>query len=230
MNSNQSLHWPSGLLHPVDPADPGEQPEIFSDDPLALSWANYRIRQTKESSLPDMKSCEVTDHDREQAQATRKYFQDRILMRMLKNKPLTPFQAELYQMLLGEIKHKHLGMLYRLPFFYQEDQQRRAVMTRFQQPSQEQLIPLKNTQMTLTALSMIVVHRKNNNRIQYWFKNQDGHGVCWSVSSPNPLQPLVRALYDRADQGGSLSIVSSIRWIEKFGCWYMVPLDPRLVF
>lgn len=209
--------------------DHREQPLDLPDDALALSWARYRREQARLLGNPDLSAQEPTPEDREQAQLCRRYFQDRILMRMLRGRELTTFQTDLYQMLTDVPRRRHEGMLYRLPYFYVEDQQRRSLLGQFTEPDPE--VQNDWTQgenlLALTPVQSITCYRRQNNSQEYWWRSQQGWAVKWIVQCNNPLASLVQGLWEQQDQPVRI-LTQRVQWRRYYQMWYLMPTQPVL--
>lgn len=172
-------------------------------DPLALSWAAYRVWQ----KFPNRRwapwsDLEAHDHDREMAQETRRYYRNRLAMRALKNtgEP-SQFSRDLYDICNGGIMRVcHIGILYRLPYFYVEDTQRASLIENtLHQPSVSDSVPryLQGAvPRQLIRHGRIFHSRRKNETMEYWFHDEDtGDAVLWSVDYENPLRSLVENIY-----------------------------------
>lgn len=211
-------------------ADYKETPLDLPGDPLALSWAQYHRAQ---QSLPylDLAGQTPTPEDQRMADLCRRHYQDRILMRMLRGRELTPFQADLYQMLCTGARRKHEGMLHVLPYFYVEDQQRHALLDQFENPGypgpeiQAQWDREENL-LTLTPVQRIECRRSRASSVEYWFRHQEGWAVKWGVAANNPLLSIIQGLWD---QSKPVQILARARWRQYYQMWHMLPVQPRLV-
>jgi hypothetical protein len=102
-----------------------QQDYAFVDDPIALSCAAYRQYQLHPANRwPDLNEMTVESQDREQADVIRKYYADRLVLDVLRQQqPISGFRRKLYGLVTGSVKLKkhEIGMVYRLPYFYEED-------------------------------------------------------------------------------------------------------------
>jgi hypothetical protein len=118
--------------------------------------------------------------------------------------PLTQFYRDLYELLLGEVElqQRHVGMIHRLPYFYTEDQDREQLKQLIQDLSLKEdwignamrQLATKETH-TLRPLMKIFRSRQSGETQEYWFQNQSGQPVLWSVANTNPLRSVVDGLF-----------------------------------
>ena len=208
----------------------GEEPLDLSDDALALSWARYRREQARLANEPCPDVQDPTPEDREQAQLCRRHYQDRILLRMLRGRELTAFQTDLYQMLTEGPRRKHEGMLYRLPYFYVEDQQRRTLIGQFTDPdpeTQNWWARMENL-LVITPVQRIDRYRRKNSSVEYWWRHEAGWAVKWEVQRDNPLASLLQGIWEQKNQPVQV-LIQQARWRRYYQMWYLTPVQPRLV-
>ena len=198
------------ILGVVTPKPDPAKPAIFKDDPIALSCASYRRAMETEMAVrfQDLDSCVARTDDREMANQVRQYYRNKIGVKALtSHQPLTPFYHDLYEMLLGdvELQQRHIGMIQRLPYFYVEDQDRERLKQLIKDKSlKEDWIgnAMKNIggkeAHTLTPLMKIFRSRRGSEAQEYWFQNQLGQPVMWSVLNGNPLRSVVDSLFVRS--------------------------------
>ena len=198
------------ILGDVIPKSDPHKPAIFKEDPIALSCASYRRAVETEMAVrfQNLDSCIAHPQDYEMADQVRRYYRNKIAVKTLTSpQPLTPFYHDLYELLLGdvELQQRHIGMIHRLPYFYVEDQDRERL---------KQLIKDKSLMLdwignalknlsgkethTLTPLMKIFRSRRGSEAQEYWFQNQFGKPVMWSVLNGNPLCSIVDSLFVRS--------------------------------
>jgi hypothetical protein len=179
------------------------RPLILMDDPIALSCAAYRKAVDTDMAVrfTDLNSVKATDQDHELAETIRKYYANRIMFRTLSNSaPVTKFYRDLYELVVrfSRVQHRHLGMIYRLPYFYVEDLAREELEKHFSNTSvlNCQLTVDKETQV-LVPVSKIFRSRKSNEIQEYWFRNELGQAVLWAVNHNNALRSIIESLWTR---------------------------------
>ena len=188
--------------------DPNK-PAVFKDDPIVLSCASYRRAVETEMAVRwhDLNQSIVQPQDHDMAKQVRQYYQNKIAVKTLTSQqPLTPFYHDLYEMLLGEIElqQRHIGMIHRLPYFYVEDQNREQLtqLIRSQGLSSDWIknfvqLAIKEIQI-LTPIMKIFRSRRGSEAQEYWFQNQSGQPVLWSVLNGNALRSVVDSLFVRS--------------------------------
>jgi hypothetical protein len=192
--------WLDEIGMPKDKKSPARIVE-FKDDPIALSWASYAVwKKFPARRWVDLKEVEAFPHDREMAEATRKYYRDRYTMDALKGKQLTQFQTTLYGIVGGEnpILSDQIGILMKIPYFYVEDTTLDAIFSENKSVRRDSVIA-ENFEDTITPLAYTFASRKSHEMHQYWFTDSKGHTTLWSVAASNPLGSVVRSLHNRKE-------------------------------
>lgn len=186
-------------------------------DPLALSWAAYHVwlKFPSRRWVP-WNDIEAHDHDRGLADETRRYYRDKLAMRALKgNGEATQFAQDLYDICNGGIMRVcHIGILYRLPYFYVEDTKRAELIEHTQQqPSLDDANPaFLREQYTRELLrhGRIFHSRRGREIMEYWFHDEtSGHPVQWGVAYDNPLRSMVEQVWKTHDR------------IQLYGYWLL---------
>jgi hypothetical protein len=191
-----------GTLHELTKT---QQPKLvpdatFEDDPVALSITSYLIwkNQPHRRWVPVNEVGRVTPEAREMAHDLRKYFLHRSTMKVLQGQTPTEFQYKLNAFLsdIRPLKIDELGMLYRLPYFWQEDL---ALDQVFEGASQIDLdgpaMYSVTTHTQLTPVREVFKSRKSGDFVQFWFQDTDGHRALYEVKSDNKLISVFRSLY-----------------------------------
>jgi hypothetical protein len=166
-------------------------------DPLALSWAAYRVwEKFPNRRWVEWRDLEAHQHDHDIAAETRRYYKNKLALRALKSsQELSEFSRDLYDICNGGIMRVcHMGMLYRLPYFYVEDIRRAELIEHTQsQPTLDVPPYLRESHiLTLRKYNRIFHSRKNREIMEYWFHDEStGNAVLWSVEYDNPLRSLV---------------------------------------
>ena len=170
----------------------------FSDDPLALSCASYRIyKEQAARRFTNIDLVKATQEDRVHAQAIRDYYNQRYTMRVLKGGQLTDYQQKTAQFLSGlhHLTTEELGLLYKLPYFYQEDRALEQVVAttvsaEYQLPHLSQL-----TDYTLTPVVEILKSRKGGESVEFVYRNQHNHAVMIVVRASDNMVHMLRGLF-----------------------------------
>ena len=211
-----------------------EEPLSISDDPLALSWASYGVWKKGGARWLDLASVKAYDHDHDMARETRAYYKGSLALQGLQGKSISNFRQDLYAVLLGQrpFQQRDLGMVYRLPYFYEEDQRREWLREHHwdQQRSgraDPSVIPDRKT-VTLHYLTKIFVSRRRHEVDEYWFESDDG--LCQLiVLSNNPIKSfMVSAIEKYQDTGLEVEATWYPR-VDRRGMPYHQIGDMRLV-
>jgi hypothetical protein len=177
----------------------------FEDDPVALSITSYLIwrNQPHRRWVPVNEVGRVTPDARAMAHELRKYYLHRGTMKVLQGHTPTEFQYKMNAFLsdIRPLKVDELGMLYRLPYFYQEDL---ALDQVFEGAQEIDLNGLgATTWMTLTTHTQLIPirevlkSRKSGDYVQFWFQTTDGHRAVYDVRADNKLITIFRSLFRR---------------------------------
>lgn len=170
----------------------------FSDDPLALSCASWRIfKDTPERRWTNLDVVKATSEDRAMAQQIRDYYNQRYTMQALRGRQLTEYQQKTAQFLSGlyHLKTDELGLLYKLPYFYTEDIGIDSVIESTQ--SYERSLNRTHDRYTLTPVKQIFRTRKSGETVQFWYRDQDQHAVLIQCKGTDPLLPMLRGLFSQ---------------------------------
>jgi hypothetical protein len=182
---------------------PESEPDMtFTDDPVALAWAAYRVYLTNPAlRWTDLNDVVVTEEDRVQSQAIRSYYTGRILMDAMKSKnPMSEFRKKLYGLLIGEtgLKKKDIGLLYRLPYFYVEDTDLDQVIAQTQSASVMFGMELAGT---FTLIKRILVSRRHGDYVHFWLRHHKrSEPFLIVVKTDNPLLSLLTSILEKPVQ------------------------------
>jgi hypothetical protein len=187
------LDWDGPLVHKMPEPD-----LIFKDDPVALAWASYRAYLNSPAvRWADFDTVVVTAEDRAQAQEIRSYYTGRILMDTMKsNQPMSEFRKKLYGLLIGEtgLKQQHIGLLYRLPYFYVEDTALDQVIAQTQSASVMVGMELAGT---FTLIKRILISRRSGEFVQFWLQHHKRpEPFLILVKTDNPLLTLLECILE----------------------------------
>jgi hypothetical protein len=180
-------------------------PVTAHDDLFVLSVASWRksVESNYVIRWMALAECRATDADRIRATEMKNFYRDKIAIRALKDSKMTDFNHDLYEILNDkQVTHQQLGMLMRLPYFYQEDLDRMKIA------QQVNLLPRRRINLAhamhkettthrLTPLKKIFMGRKNNELWEYWFVTEFNDPVCWSVKLTNPLISVVEGIFSQ---------------------------------
>jgi hypothetical protein len=186
-----------------------DKPAVFKEDPIALSCASYRRAMETEMAVrfQELDHCVTQPEDYKMADNLRQYYRNKIAVKSLTStRPLTKFYHDLYELLLGEteLQQRHIGMLHRLPYFYAEDMAREELYKKIAGSGVEpdwlhnSLAQFSGHEThTLTPVMTIFRSRKGRESHEYWFQNETGQPVLWSVLHGNPLRSVIQSVFER---------------------------------
>lgn len=205
VNLIQSLN---GTLFDDFPGDKsnGRHPLPYGNDCLARAAANHAHWKSSQGlyRFTDLGIIQVTDKDHEHADRIRKYYCDQLMMKKLRGGELTNFQHDLWGLLSGHDRPemRHVGMLYQVPFFYDEDRSRDHLHQEFRYTSfqESQKIMVRKGLEVLTPHARIFVTRRGTNRHEYWFVNQQDQPAMLSIQDTNPLRGLIHSLHQHGEK------------------------------
>lgn len=188
-------------LDPKIPLPKKEVPDaVFSDDPLALSVTSYLIWKSNPArrwvSVSDV--GRPTPEAREMAQEIRKYYLHRGTMKVLMGQTPTEFQYKMNGFLadIRPLKTDEQGLLYRIPYFYQEDLALDRVFEGADQIDMDGPLMYSITNhTTLTPILEILKSRRSGDFCQFWFSDTSGHRCVFEVKSDNKLLSIFRSLF-----------------------------------
>jgi len=175
----------------------------FEDDPIALSCASYRMSQAGYGQYHDFDRLKAEPEDRQQAQNIRNYYRAKITWQLLvktqHQQPTTPFRQKLMGMIENtyQITQNDLGILYRIPYFYQEDTAHDAIFADL--PNYELIkVHGENIEETFVLMQQVSVMRKARDTVQYWLRAEKTIVPCMAViDSRNMLKPLLDSVLSR---------------------------------
>ena len=177
-----------------------QTPIVFPDDPIALvcaahrRWLEHRINK-----WPRLEEIACIQEDRDRADDIRRYYGDRILLSMLKQQnKTTEFRRKLYGMITNSYQpvENDLGILYRLPYFYDEDLAIDRVILQTQSAE-----PNHGVTKTLTVEPMekVAIGRRGTGECtHYWLRsNNDTAAYKIAVRNDNSLYKLLDSLLSK---------------------------------
>lgn len=184
---------------------PVEVPDAtFSDDPVALSITSYLI-WLKNPSRRWTDLSEVgrpTAEARHLAHELRDYYTKRHTMKALMGQTPTEFQHKMISFLMDErpLKVDEKGLLYRLPYFWQEDMALDKIFEGAQDLDEDKPPVFSMTTFTtLTPIREVLRSRRSGDFVQFWFNNTSGERCVYDVKSDNKLLSVFRSLFKRPE-------------------------------
>ena len=190
--------WKADLALFETPEFNKPSPMVFKDDPVAMAWASYRRWKDGGSRWIDLEEVAVTDEDRAKSAEIRKYYADRILITMLRNKSVSEFRRKLYGVVTNsmQLNKSDVGLLHRLPYFYEEDLAVDRVVEQTQGLTER--VETDRVQAQFTVLERVFKSRRSGEYTQFWMKS-DSHSAPFAmvIKHDNPYYRLVNAIMSR---------------------------------
>ena len=117
-------HAPDPTWHWLEEALSAHEQEAltYRTDPFVLSTAAHRLAAMSDFAIhyPSLDHVEPTQDDHVRAEAMRRYYRDRFMLKVLRGQSLTKFQRTAQDLLEDRmpLQNQHLGIVYQLPYFY----------------------------------------------------------------------------------------------------------------
>jgi hypothetical protein len=161
-------------------------PIIWQHDPLHLSCESYLL------SLPSTHTTVVHRYMNlsrlrpsglamDLAERIRSYYLGTLSFQTLKGTPLSSFRKKLYAFLMGEyqLKQDELGLLYKLPYFYADDQQLIEIAEQTESVDHVLMRDLSWNEV-LTPLKRVIRVPRSGERgdwVTYWWRTRSNCAV-----------------------------------------------------
>lgn len=176
-------------------------PVVFKDDPVAMAIAVHRCWKhspTAGNRWADLETATVTQEDRQVSAELRRYYADRIMMTMLGNNKISDFRRKLYGVVTNSasLNKGDVGLLYRLPYFYDEDLALDRIMA--QTTPLIQRVPTERIQGRFTIIETVLRSRRAGDYTQLWM-TQEGSSAPYmiTVKCDNPFHRLIVKLLEQ---------------------------------
>jgi hypothetical protein len=191
---------------------------IFSDDPVALGLAAYRLWKTQAvTRFCDFDQLTVENEDRQIAEHLRSYYKERtqnILFDVLQKgqNGTSEFRKKLALIAVNQYKdyvNQDLGLFYRLPYFYHEDLALDLVIANSTvvDPTFYSQAINQTQQLCLTPMQRVFRSRSAGESVMFWFLNQAHSGIYQiTVLCSNPLL----SLFDSMFQQSKLTVTAKV--------------------
>ena len=193
------------------------EPLVLKDDPVALSMASYRVWTETGARWCNLEDVTVTSNDRVSAEMLRKYYAGQMTFDALKGGGLkTPFRRKLYAIATKchEYTKEDLGLLYRLPYFYDEDRALDQLITDFKsvEPSAK-----KELQGVFSLHKRMLRSRRSGDYYHYWLKHEGSlHLFNMVVKSDDVLRSLIESLLAQPREYTATAYYKGMRGPRRF--------------
>ena len=178
-----------------------QQPVVFKDDPVAMAIAVHR--RWKENNRTgdrwaDLETAQISAEDRQVSAELRKYYADRIMMTMLGNNNISAFRRKLYGVVTNSLSlnKTDIGLLYRLPYFYEEDLALDRVVVQTQPVMRRE--PTERIHGLFTVIERIYRSRRAGDYTQLWMTRKGSTApYMLTIKADNPYHKLVVNLLEQ---------------------------------
>lgn len=190
----------------------------FNDDPIVLACASYRFWREGGHRWAALESVVPTAQDRQQAELVRSYYRARITFERLRSnseQPVSEFRRKLIGIIDGyyEITYKDLGILYRLPYFYQEDTAHDSIVETFPRTHNK----FDGSLATFELYKKVLISRQRFETVQLWLQTSEyDAATCIAVRADNPLLPLLEGILAQ----GPVTFVADWQFKRLYGYRY----------
>ncbi len=171
-------------------------------DPVVCACASYRVwKENPGRRWEDITTVVVWQDDIEEAERLKKYYRERMVLQALTSKQssgLSPFRTKLSKLIVDQlpITKKEIGLLMRLPYFYEEDRDLDFIVenTNCNLADVPSTVPVTNR--TLEPVRRVLRSRAMGDYYHYWFRDtiyNTAHNLV--VRHDNPLRAMVDGLF-----------------------------------
>jgi len=187
-------------------------PEIkLPADPVACACASYRVwKENPARRWEDIETVVVWQDDIEEAERLKKYYRDNMIMQALKSSNginRSQFRQKLAKLVVNDlvITKKEIGLLCRLPYFYNEDQELDSIVA-ITNDSEVQGTSCHAYSAVFTPLKRVLVSRAVGDYYHYWFTDEKRTPYNLVIKMDNPLRSMFESIYDRGPMHLSANI------------------------
>lgn len=197
------------------------------EDSLAVSCALYRIYRGKQYYDMDTSCKLVEQRDRDLAITISEFYEQRMIIKRLTDIHYTDFETSMLSYLMGNRNsycREQLGMIYRLPEFYEYDQTVIDIGKRYFSNSRllkgEKNLPRHGDKIRTVVRLMAKTYRKVRHRdvTEFWCKNEHNYPTLLSVDRTNHLGNIVDYLFENHKY---LQIEAQFKITTKNGITYL---------
>ncbi len=171
-------------------------------DPVACACASYRVwKENPSRRWAELETVVVWQDDIEEAERLKKYYREHMVMEALTSPngvSRSQFRQKLAKLVVNELEitKDEIGLLLRLPYFYEEDQALDFVMEQTDSSKVSYQDPGSTLFETkLTPLEKILVSRRAGEYYHYWFVDNKKTPYKLVIKSDNPLIKLFEGLF-----------------------------------
>ena len=181
------------------------------NDPVACACASYRVwKENPARRWEDLETVVVWQDDIEEAERLKKYYRDRMIIEALKSTNginRSQFRQKLAKLVVNElaITKKEIGLLCRLPYFYEEDQALDSIVAETND-SAVQGTSCHVYSGVFAPLKRVLVSRASGEYYHYWFTDEKRTPYNFVIKTDNPLRSMFESVYNRGPMHLSANI------------------------
>ncbi len=187
----------------INEADTIKEPTIFKFDNDILA-AYFKYLNTQDDiwmmgfgqciiEHNQMLTLPVDDQYVEMAEQVRNYYKAKLVQLSLSGKTLSAFRTKLYQVICNpkEIDKQHIGILCRLPDFYQEDIAMDNILAQTKPVDTSRIYTITKISDQYEFVGATQRKIKTGSQRKYWFKNPQGELATLWVEMYSPAIPIL---------------------------------------
>lgn len=195
----------------------------FKEDPVALSCASYRLWKTGGPRWSDINFAPVSEEDRVTAAQLKKYYRERLVIDALKHgtNGRSEFRNKLAKLVVDELQFtdQEIGMLYRLPYFYEEDCALDRVVAQTE-TAEENFRGHKQT-ATYTLIEKVFRSRRSGDYYNYWLASDvDKAAYYVTIKDDNSMRPLFESVIQRPVRAESMIYTKTYQGYHRSRMYY----------
>lgn len=223
VTSSNNLYQDLQDLLPWDAPKQPARPITFKEDPVALSCASYRLWSMGGPRWSDINDAPIGEEDRITALELKKYYRDRLILDALKNNNngRSEFRNKLAKLVINELEYtdREIGMLYRLPYFYQEDLAVDRVVAQTQDA--KEVFRGHRQMATYTLIEKVLRSRRSGEYYNYWLASDVDQAAYYvTIKTDNPMRLLFESVIKQPVQVESLIYTKSYQGYHRNRCFY----------
>ena len=202
------------------------EPLVFKDAAVAAAIAVHRRWKEANRSgdrWADLETAQITTQDRQVSAELRKYYADRIMLTMLGNNKISEFRRKLYGVVTDSLglNKSDIGLLYRLPYFYEEDLALDRVVAQTQPLTQRE--PTERIHGLFTVIERIYRSRRSGDYTQLWMTRKGSTApYMLTVKADNPYHRLVVNLLEQPKELSAWAHVKYHNGYHRGQAYYML--------
>lgn len=179
-----------------------QEPIHFKDDPVAMACAGYRAWKTNFiNRWADLDAVVVQPEDRVTASELKAYYRGRMTFQALRNGvALSAYRKKLAAIVADTHVYtkQDLGILHRLPYFYDEDRAVDQVLAQTQNPAQ--IITDRDFEGLLRPCKRVLRSRRAGEWVDFYFTGSHSTApYLLVVRADNPLISIIEALFKQPE-------------------------------